>query len=200
MAVLNQSQFSSHCGVTRAAVSKAVGDGRVVLRSDKLIDTTDPVNVRYKLDQEQRKKGSAPALPPARKTRPKPDLVEVPEGPPSLDEDLDSDDQDEDGFEGDGILVAEKRALIRNRNANTARQMVALAKEMKLLIPRDIVERHDAKVGEEIRRFITSARTINQRMRAKFNSGATEKETEAFLEDELTGIADDVKRMLEEDL
>jgi len=46
--ILNKAQFADYCGVRPSSISLAIRDGRVVENDERQVDTTHPVNLRYK--------------------------------------------------------------------------------------------------------------------------------------------------------
>ena len=176
--------------LTRQAIYKAIRKEELLKRSDGKIDITDRINAAWISARETKKPKTKPCKPQKKKFTPEPEFRPIKSGDLPLDDPDDDDDMD----------MAEKvnQAKLEESRARTNRHNIATGKDLDILCLRSLVEQHDAQVGIEINRFISSCRTINKRYRAKVLSGETEKETQTFLEDEMTAITKAVKLALED--
>jgi len=134
VALLSRSDFADLAHVSKPAVTKAVGSGRIVVNADGMVDTENPKNALY-LDAQKHKAKKTEIVAAGKKKKPraKGDTV----SPPSDDQD----DEYELANEAIGLDAKKKQADINLKRSQNERHQLAIAEKKGELIPRDLVRR-----------------------------------------------------------
>jgi len=185
MAKLTRQQFAEKSGVSKPGIIKALQSGKIVEDDEYRIDTTVANNRRYMNSEhvystaQKNRLSKTKSRSPATRRQPKRKkiLAKTKGGstagkkkPPSLyDKKLNAD--------------------IDLKKAQTRRIEQARARELGILIEREIMERKLAIFGAEIKlRLLDLPRRISQRITATIQAGGTAREIEDLLDKEIADI------------
>jgi phage terminase Nu1 subunit (DNA packaging protein) len=217
---LSINAFAKLAGVSQPAVSKAVKQGRVVLRAaDRQVDTDDPTNRAYLQAQLDKRKAIAakestpsqkPANKPAAEKKPRAtkrkhvaaaplDDVELPPADELADaaglDDVGASSEVDDMIDELGkITDAEKRASIRLKLSQARRHELKLEQDKGKLVAVELVERAAGKLHAEIRNRVQGLpRRMAPRLLAMAVAGSNEREIQELLEREIDDALEAVR-------
>ena len=197
MATLTRSQFADAAHVSKPAVTKAVTAGRIIVGTDGLIDTYNPVNSAY-LAARMSADAQAPKPPPAKPapsllteaTKVRKDTVSLPpkvKAPPPEDDDIAG-----MAAESMSLDTRKKKSQIELMRAQTRNHDLRLAEKKNELVPRDLVRRRYSALDAALKTHLRDMpRRVSATLAALATSGgrpAVEKALELEISSSLARI------------